>query len=257
MWSPVRRLADRTVLPVARLVGWPLGHLRRRRRDPIAELETALEHAREHHGRLAAQARSLVSSQKQAEIRLNGKLAELARMTANARRALVLADDAEAHDDHGAVRYTRAAEAIAPQLVRLDTDVESLAGLVIETTRAVDQAKAAMAEDADALRGQIVHAARQVEQTDQAAMATTISTVLAQLDATIGDDVPSTSEIERRIRLRHTRARAASEPGGRPVEVRDPEIDAAADDPLAAERLLELRDELGLSPGVAPDRRGG
>ncbi|MEX2627814.1 MAG: PspA/IM30 family protein [Ilumatobacteraceae bacterium] len=257
MWRPVRRVAELTVLPAARLVRRPFGHLRRGHRDPVAELTTALDDAREHHRRLAAQARSVVASQKQAEIRLNGKLAELARMTANARRALVLADDAAAHDHDSADRYTRAAEAIAPQLVRLDADIESLAGLVIETTRAVDQAKAAMAEDADALREQIVRAARQVEQADQAAMATSISEVLAQLDATVGDDVPSTADVERRIKLRRTRARAAAEPGGRPVEAHDPEIDAAADDPVAAERLLALRDELGLSPGAAPDRRGG
>ena len=258
MRRPSRRWAKRGLAPAVRFVRHPVRYVRRRRADPIAELTIALDEAREQHRRLADQARSAVASQKQAEIRLNGKLAELARTTANARRALVLADrSTAAHDTPTATRSHRAAEAIAPQLVRLDADIESLAEMVIATTRAVDQAKAAMAEDAVALHERIVRAARSVEQEDQAAMATTIDEVLSQLDATVGDDVPTTDEIERRIRLRHARARAAIEPSGRPVEAHDIEVEVAATDRRAAERLLELRDELGLNPEATPDRRGG
>ncbi len=258
MRMPTRRDARRALAPAVRFVRHPVRYVRRRRADPVAELTIALDEAGEQHRRLADQARSAVASQKQAEIRLNGKLAELARTTANARRALVLADrSTTSGDTRTATRYHRAAEAIAPQLVRLDTDIESLTEMVIATTRAVDQAKAAMAEDAAALRDRIVRAARLVEQEDQAAMATRIDEVLSQLDATVGDDVSTTDETERRVRLRHARARAAIEPSGRPVETRDLEVEAAAAERRAAERLIELRDELGLSPGAAPDRRGG
>lgn len=254
MRRPSRHSALRAIAPVTRFVRHPVRTIRRRRADPATELRIALDEAREQHARIADQARSAVASQKQAEARLNGKLAELARTTANARRALVLADQAAGDDSD---RYARAAEVLAPQLVRLDADVESLTALVIETTRAVDRAKAAMVADAGALRERIVRAAKAAEQHDQAAMATSIDEVLTLLAATVGDDVPDDTEVERRIRRRHARARAAIEPGGGPVEPSDAEVEAAAADPRAAARLLELRDELGLSRGAAQDRRDG
>ena len=82
--------------------------------DPKIQLEQAITEAQEQHKRLKEQATAVIAGQKQAEIRLNGKLAELEKLNANARQALIMAADAEkAGDADKAAKYTSAAETIA------------------------------------------------------------------------------------------------------------------------------------------------
>ena len=63
------------------------------------QLEQALAEAQEQHQRLKEQAANVIASQKQAEIRLNGKMTELEKLNANARQALIMAADAEKAGD--------------------------------------------------------------------------------------------------------------------------------------------------------------
>jgi hypothetical protein len=64
----------------------------------------------------------------------------------NARQAVKMADDATKRGDAAkAAEYTRAAEAIANQLVTLEVQVEELKGTHYSATQAADQAKAAYA----------------------------------------------------------------------------------------------------------------
>ena len=52
--------------------------------DPAVQLEQAIGEAQQQHRRLKEQAANVIASQKQAEIRLNGKMAELEKLNANA-----------------------------------------------------------------------------------------------------------------------------------------------------------------------------
>ncbi len=62
----------------------------------------------QQHRRLKEQAANVIASQKQAEIRLNGKMNELEKLNANARQALVMAADAQkAGDTDKTAQYTR------------------------------------------------------------------------------------------------------------------------------------------------------
>ena len=65
------------------------------RADPAIQLEQALSESQAQHRRLKEQAANVIASQKQAEIRLNGKMTELEKLNANARQALMMAADAE------------------------------------------------------------------------------------------------------------------------------------------------------------------
>src|SRR5690606_20866120 len=69
--------------------------------DPKVQLEQAITEAREQHQRLKEQATNVIASQKQSEIRLNSKLTELERLNANARQALIMADQAQSSGDAG------------------------------------------------------------------------------------------------------------------------------------------------------------
>jgi phage shock protein A len=62
--------------------------------DPAVQLEQALSEAQAQHRRLKEQAANVIANQKQSELRLNSKMAELEKLNANTRQALMMADDA-------------------------------------------------------------------------------------------------------------------------------------------------------------------
>ena len=123
------------------------------RADPKVQLEQAITEAQNQHRRLKEQAANVIANQKQAEIRLNGKMAELEKLNANARQALMMAADAEkAGDAARRTQYNSAAETIANQLIQVEKDVESLKTMVLESTQASDQAKAAVQQNSRLLQ---------------------------------------------------------------------------------------------------------
>jgi phage shock protein A len=67
--------------------------------DPAVQLEQALTEAQAQHRRLKEQAANVIANQKQGELRLNSKMAELEKLNANARQALMMASDAQKAGD--------------------------------------------------------------------------------------------------------------------------------------------------------------
>jgi len=222
--------------------------------DPKIQLEQAIADAREQHQRLTEQAISVIASQKQAEIRLNSKMNELEKLTGNARQALVMADQAQqAGDSTKAEQYSHAAEAIANQLIQLESDIEDLKALVIEATRAADQANAAVAQNSRLLQAKIAQKSKLLSQIEQAKMHEEMNAAMGQLTATVGDDVPTLAEVEEKIQVRYTTARAASELSGASVQARVLEVEQATANVAAHGRLAEMRDEMALgAAGSAP-----
>ena len=220
--------------------------------DPKVQLEQAITEAREQHKRLKEQATNVIAGQKQAEIRLNGKLAELEKLNANARQALLMAADAEqAGNADKAAQYTSAAETIAGQLVQIERDVESLKSMVIESTEAADQAKAAVGQNSRLLQEKIAEKSKLLSQLEQAKMQEEMNTAMEQLNETVGDDVPTLKEVEEKIQARYSKAKAASELTEASVESRVLEVEQATANVEAQSRLSELRAELGLDSGTA------
>ena len=221
--------------------------------DPKVQLEQAIGEAREQHKRLKEQATNVIAGQKQAEIRLNGKLNELEKLNANARQALLMAADAEkAGNADKAAQYASAAETIAGQLVQVEKDVESLKSMVIESTQAADQAKAAVSQNSRLLQDRIAEKSKLLSQLEQAKMQEEMNTAMEQLNETVGDDVPTLQEVEEKIQARYTKAKAASELAEASVESRVLEVEQATANVEAQSRLSELRAELGLDSGSTP-----
>jgi phage shock protein A len=222
------------------------------RADPKVQLEQALGEARTQHVRLKEQAANVIANQKQSEIRLNGKLEELEKLNANARQALIMAADAEkAGDAAKAQQYNSAAETIANQLIQIERDVESLKSMVFEAAQASDQAKAAVAQNSRLLQEKIAEKSKLMSQLDQAKMQEEMNSAMAQLNESIGADVPTFKEIQDKIQVRYTKAKATAELGETSVESRVLEVEQATANVEAQSRLSQLRSELGLDSGAA------
>ncbi len=220
--------------------------------DPKVQLEQAITEAQQQHRRLKEQATAVIAGQKQAEIRLNGKIGELEKLNANARQALMMAADAEQAGDAGkASKYTGAAETIAGQLIQIEKDVESLKAMVLESTEAADQAKAAVSQNSRLLQQKIAEKSKLVSQLEQAKMQEEMNSAMEQLNETVGDDVPTLKEVEDKIQARYAKAKAAAELQETSVESSVLEIEQATANVEAQSRLSELRAELGLDSAGA------
>jgi phage shock protein A len=218
--------------------------------DPKVQLEQAITEARNQHKRLKEQATNVIAAQKQAEIRLNKKMGELEKLNANARQALVMANDASQSGDAAkAAELTRAAETIADKLITVEGDVESLKAMVIESTEAADQAKAAVQQNSRLLQEKIAEKSKLLSQLDQAKMQEEMNSAMSQLTETVGDDVPTLNEVQEKIEARYAKARASTELQEVNVESRVLEIEQATANVEAQTRLSELRAELGIEAG--------
>lgn len=215
--------------------------------DPKVQLEQALMEANQQHRRLKEQAANVIASQKQAELRLNAKMTELEKLNANARQALVMAADAEkAGNTAKATQYNQAAETIANQLIQIERDVESLKSMVLESTQAADQAKAAVHQNSRLLQEKLAEKNKLLSQLEQAKMQEQMNAAMASLSETVGDDVPTLSEVQEKIQARYAKAKAMSELNETSVQSRVLEVEQATANVEAQNRLSQLRAELGL-----------
>ena len=222
--------------------------------DPKVQLEQAIGEAKNQHVRLKEQAANVIANQKQAEIRLNKKMEELEKLNANARQALIMASDAQKSGNaEKAQQYTQAAETIADKLISVEGDVESLKAMVLESTQAADQAKAAVQKNSRLLQEKIAEKSKLLSQLDQAKMQEEMNEAMSQLTETVGGDVPTFNEVQEKIEARYAKAKASSELQETTVESRVLEIEQATANVAAQSRLSELRAELGLDAGTTPE----
>ena len=223
------------------------------RADPAVQLEQALTEAQAQDRRLREQAANVIAGQKQSEMRLNAKLNELGKLNANARQALVMAADAQkAGDAAKATQYSTAAETIATQLIQVEKDVEGLKQMVLDSTSAADQAKAAVQQNGRMLQQKLAEKNRLLSQLDQAKMQEELNSAMGQLNETVGDDVPTLSEVQQKIEARYAKAKASSELSSVSVQGSILEIEQATTNIEAQSRLSQLRAELGLDGGATP-----
>ena len=216
--------------------------------DPAVQLEQAMTEAQAQHQRLKEQAANVIASQKQSELRLNSKLAELEKLNANARQALMMASDAQkAGDATKAAQYNGAAETIANQLIQVEGDVDGLKTMVLEAAQASDQAKAAVQQNGRVLQQKLAEKNKLLSQLEQAKMQEEMNKAMAQLQETVGDEVPTFNEVQQKIEARYVKAKASSELAETSVESRILEVEQATANVEAHSRLDAMRAELGLT----------
>ncbi len=220
--------------------------------DPKIQLEQAIRDARDQHRRLKDQAANVIANHKQIEIRLNRALSELERVNRNARQALMMAEEAtQAGDEAKATSYMNAAEQLAGRLITLEQEIESLKGLLFQTSEAADQAKAGVSQNALSLQEKLSERQKLLGQLDQARMQEQMNEAMSTLSEAVGEDVPTLAEVREKIEARYAKAKGVAElveEGG--TEGRMLEIEAAARNQEAKARLTELQEQLGIAaPG--------
>jgi phage shock protein A len=221
--------------------------------DPTIQLEQAIAEAQDQHRRLKDQAANVIASQKQAEMRLNKRMNDLEKLNANARQALVMTSEAQGNGDAEKVaRYNSAALTIATQLLQVETDVGDLKALVLQSTQAASQAKAAVQQNATLLQQRIGERARLMSQLEQAKMQEQMNRAMATLGEGVSGDVPTLNEVREKIEARYAKAKAVSELSGVEVDASVHEIEQATANLAVQTRLAELRAELGLAAGPTP-----
>lgn len=218
--------------------------------DPAVQIEQAISEAQAQHRRLKEQAANVIANQKTSQLRLNDKMGELEKLNATARQALIMAADAQKTGNADkAAQYNAAAETIANQLIQVERDVEGLKTMVLDATEAADSAKAAVQQNSRLLQQKLAEKSKLLSQLDQAKMQEEMNTAMAQLNETVGDDVPTFNEVQAKIEARYAKAKASGELNEASVESRVMEVEQATANVEAQSRLSELRAELGLDSG--------
>ena len=218
--------------------------------DPKVQLEQAIAEAQDQHRRLTGQAANVIANQKQTELRLNRAMEELEKVNASARQAVLMADEAAKGGDAAkAAEYTRAAEAFANRLVAVESEVESLKTLSLQSAQAADQAKQAVAQNSSALQQKLTERQKLLSQLDQAKMQEQVNAAMDSLTATVGQDTPTLEEVRAKIEARYAKALGQAELSGQTVESRMLEVDSARANAEAMARLDQIKAQLGIGAG--------
>lgn len=231
------------------------------RADPKVQLEQAIQEAHEQHKQLTQQAANVIANQKQTEMRLDRVMTDHEKVAANARQAVMMADQStKAGDSAKAAEYTNAAESFANRMIALETEIEDLKQLSLQATAAADQAKSAVKQNSMALQKKLSERQALLGKIDQANMQDQMNKAMAQLSATIGEDVPTLEEVRNKVEQRYAAAKGMSELQGDSVEGRMLEVEQAAMNVEAQGRLAEIKAQLGIAPAetetAAPTEMG-
>ena len=217
--------------------------------DPTVELETAINEAKKQHTALKQQAASVMANAKRMDMRVDKKLDELESVSANARQAVLMADEAsKTGDTERATEMTRAAESFADRLVRLEAEVEDLKKMQMGATEAANEAKAAVVANETQLKKKLTEKSALLSKLDQAKLQEKMNDAMSSLSETIGEDVPTIDEVSAKIEDRLAKAKGMAELQGDSVEASMLEVESAAANVEAQARLSEIRSQLGIGP---------
>ncbi len=220
--------------------------------DPKIQLEQAIDEAKHQHRLLVDQAANVIGNQKSIEMQLNRKVDELEKMNLKARQAVLMADDEQQRGNlTKATEFTNAAESFAGRLVSLDAEVESLKTLHGQASQASDQAKAAVKQNSTQLQKKLADRQRLMNQLDQAKMQERMNSAMDSLSATVGGDVPTFDEVQRKIEERQAKALGHAEIHQGSFEAGVLEVERAAMDMEATLRLAKIKLELGIGDTTA------
>jgi phage shock protein A len=224
--------------------------------DPKIQLEQAITESQEQHRRLKEQAANVIAHQKQTEIRLGRTMEALEKANANARQAVILADQATTSGDEAkASQYTSTAESFANRLIQLEKEVEDLKAMHLQATDAANQAKNAVQQNSIALQQKLSERQKLMSQLDQAKMQEQMNTAMSSLSETVGQDVPTLAEVRDKIEARYAKAKGMAELTETTVESRMLEVEQASMNAEAQARLSQIRSQLGLESGTTAQAR--
>ncbi|HEU5127882.1 MAG TPA: PspA/IM30 family protein [Glycomyces sp.] len=214
--------------------------------DPKIQIQQAIEEAQKQHQVLVGQAASVIGNQRQLEMKLNRSMAEVERLQAQARQALVLADKARADgDEKKAQEFESTAEVLAGQLVSTEQSLEDMKTMHDQALNAADQAKQAVENNQMMLQQKLQERTKLLGQLEQAKMQETIASSLESMSQTAAPgNTPNFDEIRDKIEGRYSNAMGRAELASNSVEGRLLEVNRATRDMAGASRLEQIRASL-------------
>jgi phage shock protein A len=214
--------------------------------DPKIQIQQAIQEAQNQHQQLTQQAAAVIGNQRQLEMQLNRQLGQIETLQAQARQALVLADNAKADGDPEKAReFEDTAQALANQLVSAESSIEDLKTLHDSALRAAAQARDAVQNNAVMLQEKLAERTKLLTQLEQAKMQETVSKSLAQMNELAApSNVPSLAEVRDKIEKRYATALGQAELAKDSVAGRTIDIERATIKLQGAARLEEIRASL-------------
>ncbi|MCG7234017.1 MULTISPECIES: PspA/IM30 family protein [Corynebacterium] len=224
--------------------------------DPKIQIEQAIEDAQRQHQELSQQAAAVIGNQRQLEMQLNRRLAEVEKLQGNTRQALELADKARANgDENKAVEYENAAEAFAAQLVTAEESVEDTKKLHDQALQQAEQAKRAVERNNAALRQKVDERSKLLSQLEQAKMQEKVSESLNSMnELSAGGNTPSLDAVRDKIERRYSKALGQAELAENSVENRMAEVQQAGIQMAGHSRLEQIRSEMNSTKSVESNR---
>ncbi|MDK8503752.1 PspA/IM30 family protein [Corynebacterium segmentosum] len=224
--------------------------------DPKIQIEQAIEDAQRQHQELSQQAAAVIGNQRQLEMQLNRRLAEVEKLQGNTRQALELADKARANgDENKAVEYENAAEAFAAQLVTAEESVEDTKKLHDQALQQAEQAKRAVERNNAALRQKVDERSKLLSQLEQAKMQEKVSESLNSMnELSAGGNTPSLDAVRDKIERRYSKALGQAELAENSVENRMAEVQQAGIQMAGHSRLEQIRSEMNSTKSVEANR---
>ncbi|MGV0330159.1 PspA/IM30 family protein [Corynebacterium macginleyi] len=224
--------------------------------DPKVQIEQAIEEAQRQHQELSQQAAAVIGNQRQLEMQLNRRLAEVEKLQGNTRQALELADNARANgDEKKAVEYENAAEAFAAQLVTAEESVEDTKKLHDQALQQAEQAKRAVERNNAALRQKVDERSKLLSQLEQAKMQEKVSESLNSMNEfSAGGNAPSLDAVRDKIERRYSKALGQAELAENSVENRMAEVQQAGIQMAGHSRLEQIRSEMNSTKTVEGKR---
>ncbi|HVD16646.1 MAG TPA: PspA/IM30 family protein [Actinomycetota bacterium] len=226
--------------------------------DPRIQIEQAIEDAKTQHQLLSQQAAAVIGNQRELELKLTRSIEETEKLQANARQALLLAEQArQAGDERKASSYEDSARAFATKLVSAESAMRDLHTVHERASQASAQARAAVETNAMALQKKLAERTKLLSQLDQAKMQERLNTAMASMtELAPAGDTPTLDEVRDKIESRYARALGQAELTSNSVEARMIEVERAALDVEGAARLESIRETLGLPAATATPALG-
>lgn len=223
--------------------------------DPKIQIEQAIEDARQQHALLSQQAAAVIGNERELQLKLTRAVEETEKLQANARQALLLAEQArEAGDQAKAAAYEDSARAFATKLVGAEASMQDLHAMSERAAQASAQARVAVETNALALQKKIAERTKLLSQLDQAKMQEQLNRAMAGMtELAAPGDTPSLDEVRDKIEGRYARALGEAELQSTSIEVRMLQVERASIDAEGAARLESIREGLGL-PSLSATR---
>ncbi|MFV8380363.1 PspA/IM30 family protein [Corynebacterium hindlerae] len=214
--------------------------------DPKVQIQQAIEDAQRQHQELSQQAAAVIGNQRQLEMQLNRRLADIEKLQGNTRQALQLADKARAAGDNAkAVEYENAAEAFAAQLVTAEQSVEDTKQLHDQALQQAAQAKQAVERNAMSLQQKVAERTKLLSQLEQAKMQEKVSESIKSMNSlTASGNTPNLDQVREKIERRYANALGQAELAQNSVEGRMVEIEQAGIQMAGHSRLEQIRAQM-------------